>query len=107
MLVFTGMYAIKHRVKVNELNFERELANIDLDSYSIKINEVEILPVNFKFYDDLPLNVINRIYKEGAYFILYTASNSYIFKVQEDEAYLVQEEDTLELEEINKLKLLR
>lgn len=106
-LLIMGIFVIYHRVNVNDLNISIELSNIDCDSfYSMNVKKVEILPLNFVFNEDLPLKEFKKIYKDGAYFIISTKKCEFIFKTQDSETYLIEEEDR-ELEEIKKLRLLR
>lgn len=107
ILAVTAIFAIKHRINANRLNVEREISYLNPDTFATTVKEVDILPVNFIFNEDLSLKVINKIFKEDSYFILRTDECEYTFKLSCDDVFLVEDEDTQELEEIKRLQLLR
>lgn len=107
-LIFTGIFAIKHRVKINELNISRELSELDYISfYSKNVKNVKIIPLNFEFNENLPLREIKKIYLDKTYVIISTYEREFTFLMQNDDVYLIEDEDTFEKEEIKKLRLSR
>lgn len=107
-LAITGIFAIRHRINVNELNISRKLSELDYSSFfKTNIKEIEIIPFNFKLNENLPLKELKKIYKEGAYYIVSTYEREFIFKVSDKATYLIEDEDSLELDQINRLRLTR
>ena len=62
---------------------------------------------SFILYEDIPLFIICKIYKEGAYIIIKTETNEFIFKTEDEDVYLIEDSDVKEIEEVKTLKLSR
>lgn len=107
VLLITGILTIKHRFKVNVLNISRDLSNLDSSLFSTSsVNEIEVLPKNFILYEDMPLSLLKRVYKEGAYVIIKTSIKEFTFFAEKEDAYLIDEDDN-EMNEVKNLKLSR
>jgi hypothetical protein len=88
-----------HRVSINNSNINTSINNI-ADDY-VYINDIDIIPTNFKLYDDMNLYYMNKIYKDGAYILVHSDKCSYIIKQELDDYYLLEDED------VKKLTLVR
>lgn len=107
-LLILSLITIKHRFKINDINIAKQINEIDNDSFLYSsVCNVEILPKNFMFYDDLPLSMIRKLYKEGAYVIVKTKEKEFNFKLEDNQVYLIEDDDTLELDTVKILKLSR
>lgn len=101
-----GVVTLKHRFKVNVFNMEKSISDMNYDKfYPSSIREVEVLPKNFVLYDDMSLNLLKKVYKEGAYVIIKTMKEEYTFYMIDDEVYLVNDEESLD--RVKQLKLSR
>lgn len=108
ILSVTGIFAINHRVKANEANISRELSELDYTSFfSNEVRKIEVIPLNFVFNENLPLRELKKIYLEKTYVIISTYEREFTFLMQDNEVYLIEDEDTLEMEEVKKLRLTR
>lgn len=104
-LIVTGILAIKHRVKVNYFNISCKLSELEYDNdFSMDIKDIEILPLNFEFNEELPLSMLKKIYEDGAYIILKNYNHDFTFFIKDTDAYLMEDDD-IELEEVKKLRL--
>ncbi len=107
VLLIVGILTIKHRFKVNVLNISREVSNLDSELFSTSsVKEIEVLPKNFILYDDMPLSLLKRVYKEGAYVIIKTSINELTFYAEKEDVYLIDENDK-EMSDVKTLKLSR
>lgn len=108
IFLITSIFAIYHRVNVNYFNLSQELFKLDYTSYySTDVVDVEILPLNFVFNENMPLKELKKIYKGGSYVVISTIEREFIFKMQDSGAYLVEEGEIEELEEVKKLRFTR
>ena len=108
MLLFLGLVTIGHRFKVNSINVQRDISDLECNVLlTTSIESVEILPKKFILYEDIPLFIIRKIYKEGAYIIIKTEISEFIFKTVEEDVYLIEDSDVKEIEEVKTLKLSR
>lgn len=99
-----SILTITHRVSVNNLNIAKDVSQLEDDVFlSTNITDIEIVPKNFILYEDMPLKVLKDIYKDGAYVLITTSSNELTFYAEEENIYLV--EDDQELAEVKSLKL--
>lgn len=107
-LLVSGIFAIYHRIGVNRLNISRELMYVDSESlFYPSIQFYEVLPLNFKLNDELPLSSLKKIYKEGAYVILESYSSEFVFFVKENDVYLIENDEEEIINEVKTLKLSR
>lgn len=107
VLLIVGILTIKHRFKVNVLNISREVSNLDSELFSTSsVKEIEVLPKNFILYEDMPLSLLKKVYKEGAYVIIKTSINELTFYAEKEDVYLIDENDK-EMSDVKTLKLSR
>ncbi len=106
LVIITCILAIRHRVNINDFNIAKELSRMDSENDLVAdIQKIEIVPKNFMLYDDMPLTLLKKVYKEGAYILITTRVSEYTFYVQKGDVYLVDDLDTLS--EVKTLKLSR
>lgn len=107
VLLVVGILTIMHRFKVNVLNISRDISNLDSELFlALSVENVEVLPKNFILYDDMPLYLLKKIYKEGAYIIIKTRTSTFTFYLENEDAYLLDEDDE-KMNEVKTLKLSR
>lgn len=103
-LFVISILTITHRVSVNNLNIAKDVSQLEDDVFlSTNITDIEIVPRNFILYEDMPLMILKDIYKDGAYVLITTSSNELTFYAEEENIYLV--EDDQELAEVKSLIL--
>lgn len=103
-LFVISILTITHRVSVNNLNIAKDVSQLEDDVFlSTNITDIEIVPKNFILYEDMPLMILKDIYKDGAYVLITTSSNELTFYAEEENIYLV--EDDQELAEVKSLIL--
>lgn len=103
-LFVISILTITHRVSVNNLNIAKDVSQLEDDVFlSTNITAIEIVPKNFILYEDMPLMILKDIYKDGAYVLITTSSNELTFYAEEENIYLV--EDDQELAEVKSLIL--
>lgn len=104
MLSIISLLTVNHRVSVNNFNISRDISQLENDELlSSSISDVEIIPKNFKLYENIPLKALKGIYRDGAYVLITTSLNEYVIYAVGDEIYLLESDE--ELEDVKSLKL--
>lgn len=108
VLFILGFITIKHRFNVNNFNIAKDVSSLEnFNSSLADIEDIDIIPKNFAFNEELPLKMLRKIYKEGAYIVITTRENEFVLYTQEDEVFLLDEHDEDKLDNVRKLKLSR